>query len=197
MRSWNASRSNFFAHSISMPLVLCEHLRLQSACAILRRHFCRRLRRAPAPKSVAGPCAELVDPGIDKHHHACHTENPAPNQSVTVNVTSYAENLDTSRIEWYVDNKLVSSGIGKKEIMVQSPVQGGSMSVLARNHHQCRNYYADQRHHTAEHHIAPLGSHELVRAALLQGKSLARVGYVYKGRGHTGDQSLERHRQVG
>ncbi len=48
-------------------------------------------------------------------------ENPSPNENVTVTLNSYAENLDSVLITWYVSGKNVLSGIGKKSLSLKAP----------------------------------------------------------------------------
>ena len=58
-------------------------------------------------------------------------ENPAPGENVTINLNSYANNLDSVSISWSVDGKVASSGIGKKSFSVVAPKSGEEMTVIA------------------------------------------------------------------
>ena len=58
--------------------------------------------------------------------------NPNPGDSVSVNITSYAENLNSSKVDWFVNNKLISSGIGETTITVQAPAAGVLMTIIAK-----------------------------------------------------------------
>ncbi len=54
-------------------------------------------------------------------------ENPAPNQDVTVTLSSYSANLDTVMITWYVDGKNSASGVGKKTFYLKAPASGSTV----------------------------------------------------------------------
>ncbi len=58
-------------------------------------------------------------------------ENPAPNENVTITLSSYASNLDSVDITWSVNNKSTLSGIGKKSFSINAPGVGGEISVTA------------------------------------------------------------------
>lgn len=47
-------------------------------------------------------------------------ENPAPGENVNISLNSYAYNLNTVLISWYVNNKKSSEGIGKKSFSLQA-----------------------------------------------------------------------------
>jgi len=55
--------------------------------------------------------------------------NPAPDQSVQITIESYSINLDSSRISWYVNNKLVRQGTGIKKISTRSGKLGSETTV--------------------------------------------------------------------
>jgi len=56
-------------------------------------------------------------------------ENPAPNENVNITLNSYASNLDSVLIVWFVDAKSIVSGIGKKSFSVNAPAFGGETTV--------------------------------------------------------------------
>jgi len=47
-------------------------------------------------------------------------ENPAPNENVDINLSSYAYNLDNVLISWSVDGKNSLSGIGRKSFLINA-----------------------------------------------------------------------------
>ena len=58
--------------------------------------------------------------------------NPNPFEIVTVTLNSFAANLDTVRIEWLVDGKSLSSGIGKKSFSLTAKAANIETRVEAR-----------------------------------------------------------------
>lgn len=58
-------------------------------------------------------------------------ENPAPNQSVTITLSSYVDNLDSVLITWSVDGKKVLSGVGDKSFSLTAPALGKKTNVIA------------------------------------------------------------------
>jgi hypothetical protein len=58
-------------------------------------------------------------------------ENPAPYENTTINLSSYAYNLDTVMITWFVNGKGASSGIGKKSFSITAPASGTTTTVVA------------------------------------------------------------------
>jgi len=58
-------------------------------------------------------------------------ENPAPYEDVNIALSSYGSNLDSVLIQWSVDGKNVSSGIGKKSFSLKAPAAGSETLVLA------------------------------------------------------------------
>lgn len=47
-------------------------------------------------------------------------QTPAPNQAVTISIQSYAVDLDSSRITWYVDGEIVLDGLAQKSIQTMT-----------------------------------------------------------------------------
>ncbi len=58
-------------------------------------------------------------------------ENPAPNQDLTISLSSFAENLDSAKISWFINGKNVASGIGKKSILANAPSTGSETTIVA------------------------------------------------------------------
>jgi hypothetical protein len=58
-------------------------------------------------------------------------ENPAPNEKVNITLNSYAANLDSVLISWFVNGKNTSSGIGKKSFSLNAPSAGGETKITA------------------------------------------------------------------
>ena len=58
-------------------------------------------------------------------------ENPAPGDTVTITLSSYAQDLNSDRIDWFVNGKNTLSGIGEKSITVQAPDAGSIITILA------------------------------------------------------------------
>lgn len=56
-------------------------------------------------------------------------ENPAPNENVTITLTSYVSNLDSVLISWFVNEKKSSSQIGEKSFSVSAPGAGLETTV--------------------------------------------------------------------
>lgn len=59
-------------------------------------------------------------------------ESPSPNETVNITLNSYAVNLDSVLISWLVNNKNVSSAIGKKSFSTTAGAAGSEIVVLAR-----------------------------------------------------------------
>lgn len=57
--------------------------------------------------------------------------NPAPNEEVDLTVKSYAEDLDGVLITWYVNGKIISSGVGQKSFKTITPPIGSESTVVA------------------------------------------------------------------
>jgi len=57
--------------------------------------------------------------------------NPAPLENVTIRLNSYANNLDSVSITWFVGGKNVLSGIGKKSFSINAPTSGSETTVTA------------------------------------------------------------------
>lgn len=58
-------------------------------------------------------------------------ENPSANQDTTITLSSYASNLDSVSISWFVNGKKVSSLIGQKSFSTKAPAVGGEVAVRA------------------------------------------------------------------
>jgi len=58
-------------------------------------------------------------------------QNPAPYENTTINLKSFAYNLDSVLITWSVDGKNMSSGIGKKSFSINAPAAGAEINVVA------------------------------------------------------------------
>jgi hypothetical protein len=58
--------------------------------------------------------------------------NPAPNENVVINLSSFAANLDSVNITWLVNGKTVISGIGKKSFSLTAGASGSNTTVLAK-----------------------------------------------------------------
>ena len=59
-------------------------------------------------------------------------ENPAPLENTTITLKSFSANLDSVSISWFVNDKSVLSGIGKKSFSVNAPNAGSETKVTAR-----------------------------------------------------------------
>lgn len=59
-------------------------------------------------------------------------ENPAPGETVTISVSSFAHNLDTVFISWFVNGVASGGGTGRKSFSVTAPNPGVEMVVTAR-----------------------------------------------------------------
>lgn len=57
--------------------------------------------------------------------------NPAPGENVTITLNSYANNLDTVLITWFVNGKSSLSGIGKKNFSLSAGSAGSETQVTA------------------------------------------------------------------
>jgi len=60
------------------------------------------------------PCITFA--ALDLVTFSTNPQNPPPNQTVTVSIQSYAINLNSARITWYVDKEVVKDGIAEKSI---------------------------------------------------------------------------------
>ncbi len=76
----------------------------------------------PFAVNAASPTSILV---------SVNPENPAPNENVDINLSSYANNLDSVLISWSVNGKGVSSGIGKKSFSTVAPNAGAETRIVA------------------------------------------------------------------
>lgn len=59
-------------------------------------------------------------------------QNPAPYETTTISLSSYAYNIDTVMVTWLVDGRVVSSGIGKKSFAVTAGASGSTTTVVAK-----------------------------------------------------------------
>ncbi len=55
--------------------------------------------------------------------------NPAPNENVTITLSSFAANLDSVSISWFVNGKSVLTGVGKKSFSITAGPAGSSITV--------------------------------------------------------------------
>jgi hypothetical protein len=55
--------------------------------------------------------------------------NPKPNENVSIFVSGVSVNLDSSKIQWYVDGILKKEGVGEKEINIQTKNSGNTTNV--------------------------------------------------------------------
>lgn len=58
--------------------------------------------------------------------------NPAPGESVTINLNSYSIDLNSSTITWLINGKNVQSGIGKKSYTLSTGSEGSETTVTIR-----------------------------------------------------------------
>ncbi|MEK9181669.1 MAG: hypothetical protein AAB786_01485 [Patescibacteria group bacterium] len=58
-------------------------------------------------------------------------ENPAPHEDVTIDLSSYANNLDSVSILWSLNGRNVLSGIGKKSFSLTAPAAGEEAIITA------------------------------------------------------------------
>jgi hypothetical protein len=56
-------------------------------------------------------------------------ENPAPGESVTINLNSYYMDLNALKITWLIGGKSVLSGIGEKSYSLTAPAAGSEITV--------------------------------------------------------------------
>ncbi len=59
-------------------------------------------------------------------------ENPAPGESVTINLSSYSIDLNSNTITWLVNGKNVQSGIGKKSYTLTAGTAGSETTITIR-----------------------------------------------------------------
>ncbi len=57
--------------------------------------------------------------------------NPAPYEDAIIALKSYEYNLDSVLISWSVNDKVITSGIGKKSLSTKTPAVGVDMNVVA------------------------------------------------------------------
>ncbi len=58
--------------------------------------------------------------------------SPAPGENVTITLSSYAANLDSVSISWFVNGKSVLSGVGKKTYSITAGAAGSRIQVVAK-----------------------------------------------------------------
>jgi len=58
--------------------------------------------------------------------------NPAPNEEVRLNLSSYVSNLNTVTIEWFINGKKVNSGIGVKTLSTTAGEEGSKTTIIAK-----------------------------------------------------------------
>ncbi len=58
-------------------------------------------------------------------------ENPAPQESTTISLSSYEVNLDGVSISWFENGKKISSGIGVKSFSATAPRSGETSTIRA------------------------------------------------------------------
>jgi len=58
-------------------------------------------------------------------------ENPSPGEDTTITLTSYASNLNSVIISWFVNGKKATSGIGIKSFTTKAPNAGSENTVRA------------------------------------------------------------------
>jgi hypothetical protein len=56
-------------------------------------------------------------------------KTPGPHQQVSISIQSYAVDLDSAMLSWYVDKKVVASGIGVKSIQAETKELGETVAV--------------------------------------------------------------------
>lgn len=56
-------------------------------------------------------------------------ENPTPGGIVRIVLQSYSQNLDQSKIAWYINSKKTLEGTGKKELVTTIPISGAAISI--------------------------------------------------------------------
>lgn len=56
-------------------------------------------------------------------------ENPSPGQDTTITISSYASNLDSAPIAWFVNGKKISSATGQKSFVTKAPASGSEATV--------------------------------------------------------------------
>lgn len=59
-------------------------------------------------------------------------ENPKPNQTTLVTIESYSIDLNSSKISWYRNEKLISQGVGLKKTPIQTGALGSETTLRIR-----------------------------------------------------------------
>ncbi len=93
---------------------------------------------------------------------------PMPFQDISIHVETYSFSLDESTITWYLDNKLISSGLGLKEIRAKTGDSGKDLLIRAVIKNVAGEYTTDAK-------ITPSG-------LSIMSESLTTVPPLYKGR---------------
>lgn len=57
------------------------------------------------------------------------TDSPVPGQDLTITANSYSANINSAKITWTVDGKVVSSEVGKTTLNIKAPAIGKRMIV--------------------------------------------------------------------
>ncbi|MCA9353469.1 hypothetical protein KC842_01180 [Candidatus Nomurabacteria bacterium] len=68
--------------------------------------------------------ADTITIGIDSV-----PENPAPGESVTINLTSFSTDLNRANISWQVGGETVLSGYGRKSFSTKAPAAGQTLEI--------------------------------------------------------------------
>lgn len=66
--------------------------------------------------------------------------SPAPGEDVGVYLSSYSDNLDISKMTWFVDGKNVLSGVGEKSLMLKAPNFGQETKIVVKIKSQSEEY---------------------------------------------------------
>lgn len=75
------------------------------------------------PVLAVSPSSILVD---------VSPQNPSPNSNVNISLRSYAANLDSVQINWFINDKSALSGVGKKSLSLTIGDSGTTTTVRAR-----------------------------------------------------------------
>jgi len=66
---------------------------------------------------------------LDLVTFSTNPQTPGPNQPVTVSIQSYAIDLNSSRITWYVDKEAVADGVAEKSIRTETKGFGKTVTI--------------------------------------------------------------------
>ncbi len=75
--------------------------------------------------------AQMPTVSLDGVNTEIEPEAPAPGESVTITLVSFNTDLNAASIVWLVDGKNLTSGIGKKSIVILAPQLGKITNVQA------------------------------------------------------------------